>query len=86
MVSTLLLSQCTYINTFIKHFKLKNTHIISTPLKPNVILSNDQSPITMQCISKIYNILYQELLGSFAWAVLSLCPVVFTTSILTQFT
>ncbi|KIJ09319.1 hypothetical protein PAXINDRAFT_35179, partial [Paxillus involutus ATCC 200175] len=46
----------------------------------------DQSPSTPRQVTKMQNIPYKELIGSFAWTVLGTCPdISFPTSTLAPF-
>ena len=82
----ILLSQTAYINTILKHFHMTNSHGISTPLNPNVVLSTTMSPTLEEAKQKTKGILYLTGVGSLMYASMATCPdITFATNHLSQF-
>src|SRR5882672_6768893 len=71
---TISLSQAAYIESIAKHLHLEDTHPVTTPLDPHVILSKDHGPKDEEGKLRMKKILYLTTIGSIMYAATATHP------------
>jgi hypothetical protein len=70
---TILLSQCAYIKSIIRHFNFDELKPVLTPMEPHVKLTMSQSPVITQDFAAMHDIPYCESIGSLMYASIATC-------------
>ena len=80
------ISQKSYVESIIKHYRMEDAKPLSIPMDPNVSLSKSQSPMEPQKIAEMCEIPYHEIVGSLTYTAIGSHPdIAFTTSMLSHF-
>ena len=71
---TIALSQQSYLELIIHHFRFNDLKPVSTPMEPHIKLTNAQSPSTGTKYASIQHIPYRKAIGSLMYATLGTHP------------
>jgi hypothetical protein len=83
---TITLSQKAYVNMIVEHFHLSKAKSVQTPMEPGLSLSVEQGPATATELQAMWDIPYQQAIGSLMYAATSTCPnIVYAVTMLLQF-
>ena len=83
---TISLSQQSYIKSIIRHFGLKDSKPISTPMDPNTKISTSDNPSTGAQYAAMRNVPYCEAVEALMYAMLGTHPdISFTVTIVSKF-
>jgi hypothetical protein len=83
---TIAINQRTYIENMVEKFRLTGAKPVSTPMEPGSQFSVDQSPSSLNQVTKMRGVPYMEAIGSVLWPVVVSRPdAAYATGILSQF-
>ena len=85
-VSTISLSQSSYINSILTQFNFADSKPCATQMDPLIPFLKDQCPQMLEEIADMNRIPYQEAVGSLNYCAMATCPdIAFSISLLVQF-
>ncbi len=83
---TISLSQSSYIDTVLSHFKMDSTNPVGCPMAPSAIFTKDQSPTEAQELDHMHKVPYREAIGSLMYLAVTTHPdITFSITTLSQF-